>query len=189
MTATSAPDSGPPKVSRRAEVRSAMARTLGSPALRMATPSAGSASISSALARATPSMPPTRSVWAGATTVTTPIEGRAISHSWRISPGPRMPISRMSASESSGAPSSVIGSPCSLLNDRGLAATRQRAATAAAARSFTDVLPTDPVMPTAREPTPAARPSRAQRPRAASAAAVSGTTMAVAVATIGPAVR
>ena len=40
----------------------------GSPALRMATPSAGSASISSALARATPSMPPTRSVWAGATT-------------------------------------------------------------------------------------------------------------------------
>ena len=50
--------------------------TRWSSALRIAVPSAGSASTSSALARATPSMPPTRSVCAAATAVTTPIVGR-----------------------------------------------------------------------------------------------------------------
>ena len=111
-------------------------------------PDGGSASTSSRLARATPSIPPTRSVWAPATDVTTPIVGAATPQSRAISPKPRMPISTTSTSTSSGAPRIVTGSPCSLLKLRSLAVTRRVAPSAAATRSFVLVLPTLPVMPT-----------------------------------------
>ena len=90
-----------------------------------------------------------------------------------------MPISKMSASQSSGAFSSVIGTPWSLLNERELAATRNAEPMAAAAKSFVVVLPTLPVMPTTLLPTRAPSAKRAQRPSARNASAVSGTTIAV----------
>ena len=47
-----------------------------------------------------------------------PIVGRPTSHSRRISPNPRIPISSTSTSVSSGAPRIVTGRPCSLLKLR-----------------------------------------------------------------------
>ncbi len=67
------------------------------------------------------------------------------------------------------------GTPISLLNDRSLAAVAQVPASAAARRSFTEVLPTLPVTPTTRS----GNRSRASRPQARRAAPVSSTTMAV----------
>ena len=131
-----------------APVRDRIATTRSSSALSTAVPVAGSASTSSPLAAATPSMPPTSSVWAWPTTVTTPMSGRAISHSWLMWPNPRMPISRISTSVSSGALRIVTGRPCSLLKLRSLAVVRRPAPHAAAIRSFADVLPTLPVTPT-----------------------------------------
>ena len=86
-------------------------------------PADGRASTSSPLARATPSMPPTRSVCAGATDVTTPMSGRPTAHSRVISPKPRMPISSTRTSVSAGAARIVTGRPCSLLKLRSFAAT------------------------------------------------------------------
>ena len=60
------------KVTTRAAVRAAMARTRGSSAFKMATPSAGSASTSSPLARATWSRPPNSPACAWPTFSTTP---------------------------------------------------------------------------------------------------------------------
>ena len=144
---TSAPPARP-NVTMAAAVCAAIATTRWSSALRIAVPDGGSASTSSALARATPSMPPTRSVCDGATAVTTPTAGRAMSHRRRISPKPRMPISSTRTSVSSGAPRTVTGRPCSLLKLRSLATTRLPGATAARMRSLVLVLPTLPVMPT-----------------------------------------
>jgi D-alanine-D-alanine ligase len=73
----------------------------------------------------------------------------------------------------SGALARVSGTPSSLLNDRSLAVVGQRSARAAAHRSFTEVLPTDPVMPTTRGP----RRLRASRPMSSSALAVSATSI------------
>ena len=52
------------------------------------------------------------------TVVTTPMSGRATSHSALISPNPRIPISNTSTSVSSGALRIVTGRPCSLLKLR-----------------------------------------------------------------------
>ena len=159
----------------RAEVRAAIARTRASSALRTATPVGSSASTSSPFARSTPSIPPSRSVWAAPTTVTTPTEGRATAHRRAISPAPRMPISSTITSVSSGLSRMVTGRPCSLLKLRGLAAVRKVLASTAASRSLVEVLPTDPVMPT----TLSGRSERAQRPSAINAVAVSSTSIMV----------
>ena len=106
-----------PNVTTVTDVSAAMATTRSSSPLSTAVPSGGNARTSSALARATPSIPPTRSVCDGATLVTTPMVGRATAASRAISPNPRIPISSTSTSVSSGAPSTVTGRPCSLLND------------------------------------------------------------------------
>ncbi|CAB5069056.1 unannotated protein [freshwater metagenome] len=165
-----------PNVSTCAAVSEAIARTRSSSALSTAQPDAGRLSTSSALARATPSIPPRRSVWAAATRVTTPTVGRATVQSRAISPSPRIPISSTSASLSSGALRTVAGSPQSLFRLFSLAAVRQRAPSTSRARSFTLVLPTEPVMPTTRS----GKRDRPHAPRSRSARVVSATSTAVA---------
>ena len=91
--------------------------------------------------------------------VTTPMSGRATSHSRVISPNPRIPISNTSTSVSSGALRIVTGRPCSLLKLRSFAVVRRVAAHAAAMRSFVDVLPTLPVTPDDAGGRSAARPA------------------------------
>ena len=100
-----------PYVSTCAWVNVRISRTRSSSAFKIAKPDCGSACTSSAFARATPSMPPTRSVWAAATAVTTPIAGRPIEHSRAISPKPRIPISNTTACELSAAFNNVTGKP------------------------------------------------------------------------------
>ncbi len=99
--------------------------------------------------------------------VITPIDGREIAPSSRMFPGKRAPISSTTAPASGGASSSVIGSPISLLNDAALACTTNAGASAAAVRSFVDVLPAEPVTPMTAAPssrrrasTPSARECR-----------------------------
>ena len=145
---------------------------MSSSALRTACPSAGSASSSSPLARATSSRPPKNSAWAIPMLVMTPMVGRATAARVAMWPTPRAPISATTASAPVGADSSVSGTPISLLNDTGLAPTGPAGASAAAVRSLVEVLPVLPVMPTTGTPP---RRSRAARPRAVSAAAVSST--------------
>ena len=60
---------------------------------------------------------------------------------------PRAPISTIKTSASSGALNRVNGTPSSLLNDRSLAWVLRVFPMAAKARSLTDVLPTEPVIP------------------------------------------
>src|SRR5215218_1975851 len=170
-----------PNVMTPAAVRTAIAATRSSSALRIAVPVAGRASISSPLARATPSMPPTRSVCAGATDVTTPMSGRPTAHNRAISPKPRMPISSTRTSVSAGAARIVTGRPCSLLKLRSFAATRRPAPTAARTKSLVLVLPTLPVMPT----TVAGSSRRAHAANAISAAPVSATSTTVIDASTG----
>ncbi len=177
LSARTAPPS--PKESTSAEVRAAIAATRGSAALRTAVPSAGRAATSSPLASATASIEPKVSVCTAATRVTTPTAGRATAQREAMWPGPRAPISITAASVPSSAPTSVRGTPSSLLNDPALATVRHRAASAAASRSFTLVLPTEPVTPTTRPATVGASRSRAWAPSAASASSVSGTSTAV----------
>ena len=88
-------------------------------------PSAVSASSSSPFTRATPSGPPRSPACASPTLVITPTVGRARSRTARrCRPATRAPISSTSASVSPARPSSVSGRPISLLNDPGLACTR-----------------------------------------------------------------
>ena len=162
-----------------ASVRVRIDTTRSSSALRTAKPDASSAMTSSLFARATPSMPPTRSVCADATLVTTPMLGRATVHSRAISPKPRMPISSTRASTSSGAFKMVTGRPWSLLKDRSFAATRKLDPSAAAIKSLVLVLPTEPVMPITRLLSCASSLFRPQAPSCNSAASVSGTVIAV----------
>ena len=164
-----------PKVMAAAPVRDRMAATRSSSALSTAVPDAGSASTSSPLAIATPSRPPSRSVCACPTTVTTPMSGRATSHNLLISPNPRIPISTTKTSVSSGASRMVTGSPCSLLKLRSLARVRRWVPHAAATMSLVVVLPTLPVTPTTR----ASRRGLAHCARASNAWAVSATSIAV----------
>ena len=92
-------------------------------------------------------MEPNSDVWTSATIVTMATVGRATSHSDRMWPMPRAPISSTTRSVPSGAFRRVSGTPISLLKLFSLAAVRKLVASAAARRSLTDVLPTDPVMP------------------------------------------
>jgi hypothetical protein len=82
-----------PTVTTRAAVRAAIASTSGSSALSTATPSAGTASISSPLASATFSRLPNSPRWALPTLSTTPIRGRAIRVSQAMCPMPRADFS------------------------------------------------------------------------------------------------
>jgi hypothetical protein len=152
----------------RAVVRSPNRATTGSSAFRMATPSSGSASTSSALARATVSRDPNISRCAAPTFVRTPTVGRAERHSISMWPSPRLPISSTSASVPSGALRIVSGTPTSVLNERGLACTRNREASTARDRSLVVVLPVEPVIPTTG-------PSKEVRSAAASAIRASPT--------------
>ena len=107
--------------------------------------------MSSDFAFAIPSAPPTNSPCASPTLVTTPISGNAMSHRRLISPKPRIPISNVSASHSSGAFKMVTGTPMSLFND--LSAEKELgnpAFNTAATKFFVDVFPAEPVMPTTR---------------------------------------
>ena len=86
-----------------------------------------------------------------------------------------MPISSTSTSVRSGVLSSVVGKPCSLLKLRSFAHVGRPAASAAHARSFVEVFPTEPV-------TAMTGPANDDRCTAASAISprkVSGTSMAV----------
>jgi hypothetical protein len=89
---------------------------------------------------------------------------------------------------SEGAPRRVSGKPISLLNDPGLAWTRKRVRATASARSFVDVLPFAPVIPT----TVAANDPRSSAARRISASAVeptrtTGPLMFLAVSSVDPA--
>ena len=110
-------------------------------------PEVGSDETSSALALATPSIPPRRAVCACPTRVTTPIVGEATSHKCVISPNPRIPISTTTVRAPLGVLMSVKGTPCSLLKLFGLAHTAVELR-APAMRFFVEVLPTLPVTPT-----------------------------------------
>ena len=121
---------------------------MGSSAFKIASPSGPSASIGSADASTIDAHDPKTSMWATPTFVTTTMSGRAIPDRSFTSPSRRAPISATRTSESGGAPSKVIGSPISLLNEPGLACTRNRVCATARARSFVDVLPFAPVTPT-----------------------------------------
>ena len=134
-------------------------------------PHDGSETTSSALARATSSMVPNVSVCTAATAVTTPMVGLATAHSSAMCPDPRAPISTTTTSVSSGALTSVRGTPSSLLNERSLAVVCSAPPRAPAQRSLTVVLPTEPVTPM----TSSGRRTRAARPRSASALPVSRT--------------
>ena len=80
-----------------------------------AVPPGGSASISSAFARATFSTVPTSSRCTGAMFVISATSGRANEASHAIWPRPRMPISTMQTSVSGSSRQSVSGTPSSLL--------------------------------------------------------------------------
>ncbi len=78
------------------------------------------------------------------------------------SPRRRAPISATRTCVSGGAPRRVSGSPISLLNEPGLAWTRNRVVATASARSLVDVFPFAPVIPTTVAPIPS-RSSAASR--------------------------
>ena len=161
-----------------ADERDAIARTRSSSAFKMAKPCGGNASMSSPLARATPSSPPTSSVCASPTLVTTPIDGRAMRQRSAICPNPRIPISSTSARVSAGALTMVTGRPCSLLKLRTFAVVVMTLLRATAMRSLVDVLPTEPVTPITT--VDAGKSVRTQPPASINASAVSRTRTAVA---------
>ena len=161
-----------------ADERDSIARTRSSSAFRIANPCGGNASTSSPLARATPSSPPTNSVCASPTRVTTPIDGRAMRQRSAICPNPRMPISNTNARVSAGALTMVTGRPCSLLKLRTFAVVVMALLSATAMRSLVDVLPTEPVTPITT--VDAGNRVRTHPPVSISASAVSRTRMAVA---------
>ena len=86
-------------------------------------------------------------------------------------PGPRLPISHTMTSVPSAADRIVSGNPTSLLNDAGLATVLNLRPRMAAAKSFVQVLPVEPVMPT----TVASLRPRSSAARSSSARRVSGT--------------
>ena len=87
----------------------------GSSSGTTAIPPGGSASISSAFARATFSTVSTSSRWTGPTFVISATSGRANDASHAIWPRPRIPISTMQSSVSGSIRQSVSGTPSSLL--------------------------------------------------------------------------
>ena len=155
-------------------MRSRIRTTRGSSALRTATPSAGSASTSSPLARSTASIEPMRERWTSRTAVTTPIFGRAMAASWAISPPTYIPISSTAASCSGPIRSTVSGRPISLLALPSLFRVTNRSARTAAMASLVEVLAMLPVTPTTSgEKRRRQAAATACRPRS-----VSGTTIA-----------
>ena len=166
-----------PTITTRASVRSAIAATSGSSALRTATPPSaadGSDAGSSPLVSAIASREPNSPRCAVPTLRTTPIRGGAISASAAMWPRPRADISSTRNRVSASARSAVHGCPSSLLNDPGGATTDPSGDSTAASRSFVDVLPDDPVTPTTVSPDSVVSRStlaRASLPSAASTAA------------------
>ena len=130
-------------------VRSAIAATRGSSMLRIASPSAGSASTSSAFASAIASMLPSRSMCDGPTLVTMPTSGCAMSQSSAISPRAHMPISSTArwwrCRQHPAAPAAGRSRCSGCLRSSGRDSSRS---STAAVSSFVVVLPTLPVMPT-----------------------------------------
>src|SRR3954470_24980226 len=120
----------------------------GSSAGRTAAPPGFSAAISSAFVAAMFSMLPSSSRWTGPMLTMTPTSGSAISASSAIWPLPRIAISRTRTSVPGGAPRIVSGSPISVFRFWAVATTRLCVASIPASRSFVEVLPVDPVMPT-----------------------------------------
>ena len=161
----------------RARVRAAIAATLGSSALRIATPSAGSASTSSPLALATASSEPNSPACARPTLSTAPILGGAMSHSWAMWPMPRADISSTRYLVDSSARSTVSGRPSSLLNEPTGAIVGPSRSTTWAVRSLVEVLPDDPVIPMTVADGSRRSTSRASAPRATvtSAVTITGT--------------
>ena len=96
-----------------------------------------------------------------------------------MSPGNRSPISATTAAHAAGVLSSVTGSPNSLLYDSGLAYAIP-VGSAAASRSFVDVLPVEPVTPITTQI--GSRAARTDRATACSPAITSGTLTSVALA-------
>jgi hypothetical protein len=171
-----------PKVTTLPGHRSANVIATGSSAFRIASPSGPSASTGSAEASTIEAHDPKTSMWATPTFVTTIVSGRAIPDSSFTSPTRRAPISATSTSVSGDAPSNVSGRPISLLNDPGLAWTRKRVRATACARSFVDVLPFAPVIPT----TVAIIDPRSSAPRRIRASVVEATRTTGPLASIAP---
>ena len=132
----------------------------------------------------TPSRSPNSSVCAAPTARTTPTVGLAMLHRARMWPMPRAPISITAAAVSSGAFTSVSGTPSSLLNERRLACVGRSPPRTAARRSFVVVFPTEPVMPMTA---PGSR-VRACAPSRCNAAVVSSTST-WGTSAAGPALR
>ena len=108
---------------------------------------------------------PNTSICATPTFVTTTIDGAAIGINRATSPRCRAPSSAITISVSGGAPSNVIGTPTSLLNEDGLAWVRYLVAHTAAAMSLVEVLPFAPVIAT----TVPSKPRRSSAARSRSA--------------------
>src|SRR3954454_17588914 len=120
----------------------------GSSAGRTAVPPGFSAAISSAFAAAMFSMLPSSSRWTGPMLTMTPTSGSAISASSAIWPSPRIAISSTRTSVPGGAPRIVSGRAISVFRFWAVATTRRCVASIPASRSFVEVLPVEPVMPT-----------------------------------------
>ena len=141
-------DGARPNVSTRARARPANPVTTGSSPFSTSTPASSIASTGSAEAATITSHEPKISICATPTFVTTTTSGRATGIKTATSPARRAPSSATITSASGGAPRSVSGRPISLLNDPGLACTRNRVDTTAAVMSFVDVFPFAPVIAT-----------------------------------------
>src|SRR3954454_16288317 len=122
----------------------------GSFAGTTAVPPGLSPAINSAFAAAIASMLPSSSRWTGPTLTITPTSGSAMRASSAIWPLPRIAISRTRMSVPGGAPRIVSGRPISVLRFWAVATTRLCVASSPGRRSFVDVLPVEPVMPTTR---------------------------------------
>src|SRR3954451_16663001 len=120
----------------------------GSFAGTIAVPPGSSAAISSPFVAAVASMLPSNSRCTGPMLTITPTSGSAISASSAIWPLPRIAISRTRTSVPGGAPRIVSGSPISVFRFCAVATTRRCVASIPASRSFVEVLPVEPVMPT-----------------------------------------
>ena len=115
-------------------------------------PPAGSASSSSALARAMFSREPRSSIWLVPTLTMMPHSGRTYPHSCLIWPMPRMPISTTTAPSSAEADRTVLGTPSSLFWLPEVAVTEKPADSTSRTRFFVVVLPLEPVRPMTRPP-------------------------------------
>ncbi len=175
-SADTSAEASKPYVSTRAVVLPAIAATSGSSALSTAVPVAGKASTSSRLPAAMASRVPDRDRWTARTAVTTPIDGRATSHSRAMSPGTYRPISSTAAACPAASRRRVRGNPTSLFWLPGLRRTFQRAPRTSATCSLVDVLAIDPVMPT----TTGSNRSRHAEDAASSASPVAETAMMLA---------